>query len=497
MKRVFAVLACLLGLVCDAQAKAPNILFAIADDMSHASCYGDSFVKTPNLDSVARRGIRFTQMHTPNSKCAPSRAVMLTGRNPWQLDQAANHQPVWPEKFLSFVESLGDHGYFTGFTGKGWNPGVHPKNRLLTGREYNEIRVDSVPASGIHSYDYADNFGEFLADREDDQPFFFWFGCKEPHRGYEYGSGVKNGKRLDDLDFMPSFWIDGETTRNDILDYALEVEYFDDHLGRILKQIDDAGELENTLVVVTSDNGMPFPRYKGHTHEFATRVPFVVSFPGEIVHPGRVCDDLTSTIDLAPTLLSVAGVASDESGMQPMQGRSLEDVFADQSEGRDRVLSGRERNDMCRPNGWGYPVRGLRRGAYLYLRNFKPERWPCGTPEAGFRDTDWGPTKSELVYKHVGTVAFDLCFGKRPAEELYDVENDPECLQNLAAMPEYAVPLKKLRQELFEELTAQEDPRVIGDGDIFDRYRPDRIPQYGDLVKKTKKPIQMPKNATR
>ncbi|VGO22408.1 sulfatase family protein [Pontiella sulfatireligans] len=474
------------ALLTGAETQKPNILFALADDMSHASAYGYEFVQTPNFDSIAEGGLLFNRMYTPSSKCAPSRAVMITGRNPWQLEAAANHQPIWPEKFKSVVEALADNGYFAGFTGKGWNPGIHPKGRLLTGKEYNAISIEPTSLK-VAKYDYAENFRVFLADKPPDQPFFFWYGCKEPHRGYAFKSGVNAGKKFEDLDFLPSFWGDADEVKHDILDYAVEVEYFDRQLGKILQQLEEAGELENTLIIATSDNGMPFPRYKGHPHEFATRLPFVVKWPGHIVDPGRDCNAFASFIDLAPTLLEAAGIPATQSGMQPIEGKSLSDFFSNTVAGRDQVLTGRERNDMCRPNSWGYPVRSFHKGDYVYMHNFEPDRWPCGNPDAGFRDTDWGPVKSYLVYKQEGTTAFELCFGKRPGEELYNVKADPECLKNLAANPEYAAMKGKMKSALFAELAIQGDPRMHGNGAIFDYARPSRATQYDDLVKQVEK----------
>ena len=479
---LIAATAALLGAVVTHAGPRPNILFALADDMSHASAYGDAFLDTPHFDGVARRGVLFDRMHTPSSKCAPSRAVVLTGRNPWQLEGAANHKPVWPEKFTTVVEALTQHGYFTGFTGKGWNPGIHPRGRDLTGREYNAIKAESVPAKGINRFDYAANFAQFLGEKPEDQPFFFWYGSKEPHRGYEYKSGVRLGKSLESLAFMPGFWNDNEATRHDILDYAVEVEYFDDHLGRMLAQLEAAGELENTLIVVTSDNGMPFPRYKGHPHPFATRVPFAVCWAGNIARPGRRAEGFASLTDLAPTFLAAAGVAEDQSGMRPIQGAALTDFFADAPQNRDRLLTGRERNDMCRPHGWGYPVRGILEGDFAYLHNFEPDRWPSGDAASGYRDTDWGPTKSQIVERAPESAAFAWCFGKRPGEEFYDLAADPECLVNLAGQPRVAERQASMHAALFAELAAQGDPRAVGDGGVFDRYRPERIPEYDELV---------------
>ena len=475
-----------LSLVASA-AERPNILFVVADDMSHTSIYGHTFLNTPNFDSIARQGLRFNRMYTPSSKCAPSRAVLLTGRNPWQLEGAGNHKPIWPAKFKSVVEALAENGYFAGYTGKGWDPGVHPKGRSLTGQQYNQQQIQSPPTKNIAVYDYAANFQAFMNDKPSDQPFFFWYGCKEPHRGYEYQSGVKAGKDLDALSFQPAFWPASDSVKHDVLDYAVEVEYFDEHLGRILEHLGETGELDKTLIIATSDNSMPFPRFKGHPHEYSTRIPFVVKWHNQIANPGRECNEFASFIDLAPTLLDISGIDPERSGMQPMQGKSLTDFFAGHPKGRDQVLTGRERNDMCRPNGWGYPVRSIHRGNFVYMHNFEPSRWPCGTVEAGYRDTDGSPTKSEIMLKQKGTLYHRLCFGKRPQAELYNVQQDPDCVSNLADHPQHASRVDEMKTALFDELMRQGDPRLHGDGDFFDSRRPERHDEYRELVEKSKK----------
>ncbi len=486
MLRILSTLFCSLVLT-NAEPARPNILLVVADDMSHAGAYGHQFVKTPHFDSLASQGLRFDRMHTPSSKCAPSRAVMLTGRNPWQLEEAANHQPVWPAKFKSVVESLTDSGYFSGFTGKGWDPGIHPKGRDLTGTRYNDLLMDKLPTKALAAFDYSANFAKFLSDKPQDRPFFFWYGCKEPHRGYEFQSGLKAGKTLASLAFNPSFWGTSDAVRTDILDYALEIEYFDSHLGKILRHLEQSGELENTLIIATSDNSMPFPRYKGHPYEFSTRVPFVVKWPRHIVDPGRTCPEFASFTDIAPTLLEAAGISHKDSGMQPVQGKSLSDFFANRATGRDHLLTGRERNDMCRPNGWGYPVRALHQGDFVYMHNFEPDRWPCGNPEAGFMDTDWGPTKSAILNSGEESKPYQTCFGKRPPQELYNIRTDPECLDNLARHPEHSGHMESMRTALFAELTLQNDPRMLGNGTIFDQYNPERHRLFEDLVETTRK----------
>ena len=206
----------------------PNILFCIADDASyrHFSAYGCTWVKTPGFDRVAREGILFTNAYTPNAKSAPSRACIITGRNSWQLEEAANHITNFPARFKSFVEALKEEGYFTGYTSKGWAPGnpgtVDGKLRELTGKAFNS-RTTSPPTGAISRSDYAANFNDFLDQKPGDSPWFFWYGSHEPHRRYQYGSGVAlGGKKTDQIEKVPDFWPDNDTVRNDMLDYAFE-----------------------------------------------------------------------------------------------------------------------------------------------------------------------------------------------------------------------------------------------------------------------------------
>jgi N-sulfoglucosamine sulfohydrolase len=458
----------------------PNILFALADDWSygHAGAYGCNWVKTPALDRVAREGILFTHAYTPNGKCAPSRASLLTGRNPWQLKAAANHWCYFPAEFKTFPEALGEQGYFTGMTGKGWAPGVAKnasgKDRQMTGRPFNK-RQAPAPTADIARNDYAANFMDFLDAAPSDKPWCFWYGGFEPHRGYEFGSGVaKGGKRLSDIDRVPACWPDNEAVRNDMLDYAFEVEHFDRHLGRMLAELEKRGLLDNTLVVVTSDNGMPFPHDKGHAYNDSDHLPLAVMWKKGVNKPGRVVDDYVSFIDVAPTFLDVAGLECGKAGMAPVTGRSLTEIFKSEKAGRvvperDHVLVGKERNDVGRPYDWGYPIRGIVKGDTLYLHNFEPSRWPGGNPEVGYLDTDGSPTKTEVLKSRLvpGQKHFwEVCFGMRPSDEIYDLRRDPSCVSNLVS----TLPFDELKRELFDELKRQEDPRVTGRGAVFDTY---------------------------
>lgn len=481
--RILFMVACALsGVVAGAAAAAaagrPNILFCIADDASypHAGAYGCPWVRTPAFDRVAREGLLFANAYTPNAKCAPSRSCVLTGRNSWQLGAAANHWPFFPREYATYAEALGSNGYFVGFTGKGWAPGI-AEGRQLAGAPFSR-RTAPPPARGISATDYAANFEDFLEARPAGRPFCFWYGGHEPHRGYEFGSGVaKGGRTPADVDRVPSFWPDTEIVRKDLLDYAFEIEHFDRHLGRMLDALEKRGELDNTLVVVTADNGLPFPRCKGNAYELSNHMPLAARWPKGIRNPGRTVKDYVSFIDFAPTFLEIAGVPAGASGMQPFAGRSLTDLFRGETPdpARDRVLIGQERHDVGRPYDWGYPVRGIFRDGWLFVRNAEPSRWPAGNPETGYLNTDGGPTKTVVLQGRTngaprGAEYWALSFGRRPAEELYHVAADPDCMTNRVADASQRDRLARMSAQLDRELAEQGDLRSVGRGGEYEAH---------------------------
>jgi len=476
-----------------AAARRPNILFAIADDQSwlHTSIAGDKVVKTPAFDRVAKMGVLFTSAFSASPGCAPSRAAILTGRVPWQLEEAGTHASLFPKKFEVYPDILEAAGYFVGLTGKGagpcnWKDAGWKRNPA--GPAFDE-RTAPVKYKGISNNDYAGNFEEFLKAKPKDKPFAFWCGFHEPHRAYDKGSGVRSGKRIEDV-VVPPFLPDAPEVRSDILDYYVEIEHLDHHLGRMLDLLEKRGELENTLVVITADNGMPFPKSKATMYEYGIHMPLAVAWPA-VCKGGRKVDDLISFTDFAPTFLEAAGIPAP----RPMTGRSFLNVLKASGSGRvdparSWVVSGRERHSHARFDNLGYPTRALRTHEYLYIKNFKPELWPAGDPEL-FADIDNGPTKQYMMeHRNDPEVKplFDAAFGKHPADELFDIRTDPGCMKNLAGSPAYAAVVKKLRTQLEKTLTAQKDPRILGSGDVFDsypRYSPMR-PQLGGFAEEGK-----------
>lgn len=451
--------------------KQPNILLAIADDWSqlHAGAYGCDWVNTPAFDRVAREGVLFNNCFTSNPKCSPCRATMLTGRNSWQLKEATNHFGVFSSEFAVYPDLLEEAGYFVGHTGKGWGPGDYKAGgfkRNPAGPAFHKHRL-KPPHQGMSNKDYAKNFEYFLSQKPKDKPFCFWFGTHEPHRSYEDGAGLRAGRKLQDVD-LPAYYPDNKIIRSDFLDYALEVEWFDTHVGRILKHLEEIGELDNTFVLVTSDHGMPFPRVKGQIYEHGFHLPLAVRW-GKNIKPGRSIDDFISTRDYAPTFLEVAGLKPHKS----ITGKSFLDLLKSGKSGRidvsrNRMIVGKERHDLGRPHDWGFPVRAIRTPDYLYVHNYEQDRWPVGNPETGYMNCDNSPTKTFLLSKFDSF--YKLNFGKRPEEELFIISQDADCINNVAQDPNYQKLKQQLRQEMEATLISEGDPRALGNGKIYDTY---------------------------
>jgi uncharacterized sulfatase len=471
----------------------PNILFVIADDQSYpdASVYGAGNFHTPAFDSVAARGVLFTSAFVAAPQCSPSRAAILTGRNIWRLEEAGTHSSYFPKKFTVITDVLEAAGYSVGFTGKGWGPGNWKDagwKRNPAGTEFNERLFESVPATGISKVDYAGNFEDFLKEKPGDKPFFFWFGSHEPHRAYEYGSGRKAFPNEGKAHF-PKFLPEDDTIATDWLDYAMEISWYDRQLSKILDLLRRSGQLDKTIVVVTADNGMPFPYAKANLQEYGIHVPLAICGPG--IKGGRRVDDLVSLVDLAPTFAEVAGLPP----MKQVSGQSLLPILKDDGkrEARAVIYAGRERHTHARPDNVGYPARAIRTKQYLFIWNIKADRWPAGDPppvhpspdvspdlspiQVGYEDVDDSPTKRIMLRrKDHWPREYDLAFAKRPAEELYDIQADPECLRDLAGDPLYTPICNDLRKRLLGKLREEGDPRVSGNGDIFESY-----PRFGKM----------------
>ena len=420
----------------------PNILVHLADDLSwaHLGCAGDPAVKTPHIDRMAAEGVSFSNAFVSSATCTASRAAMLTGRNFWELDDGANLAGTMPGKFAVYTSLLARAGYHVGRVKKGYGPGTTAGWKEWEGNPAGpKVR----------------SFGAFLRDKPKDKPFVFWYGSTDPHRPYRRGSGARAGIPLDKIK-LPPYWPDAPQVRGDVADYMAEVQTFDAQLGGMIKVLEKVGELDNTVIVVLGDNGMPFPRCKVDLYDYGTRCPLIVRWPG-MVKAGRQVDDLVSYIDLAPTFLEIAGLKPHPE----MTGKSILPLLSAAGSGtldagRDAVFFGCE---GLAGNGRLWPTRGIRTQKHLYIRNFDPKG------SAVLRTTNNSPTRNYMNANRNDpkvSAFWHRAYDPRPSEELYDVSKDPFQLTNVVSKPAYAGVRAKLAARLRKRMKETGDPRLEG-----------------------------------
>jgi len=497
------------GVSLSAAEKRPNILFVLADDWGrHASCYRNSarpsendVITTPHIDRVAREGILFNNAFAEVSSCTPSRASIATGCHFWRTGKTAFHtaDSGWanvadPGAALpGFGALLRQAGYFLTSSGKTLSPWVHRNNSLKLPDWYPAMDIPLEANVGLGKYvrDHEVNRDTALKALEDmtrghirtviekarekKAPFCHTFGPVGTHRAFVKGSG-KTLWGLDPEAFkgkLPAY-LDLPPGREDMSDALGEVLTLDQEIGWIVDELEKAGELENTLLVLAGDNGINLPRGKAQVYELSVHAPLIIRWGAGIRKPGRVADDFVSLIDLAPTFLEAAGLTPPKD----MDGRSLLPLLQSKKSGqidpaRDAVIVGRERHETSvRPDNSPYPVRAIRTKDFEYVRNFKPERWPCGDPlDRSFPGDPLGRggiISWILTHRDEPSVrpVFDLCYGKRPPEELYDLHKDPFMTNNIAADPAYAKTKLELSERLMKVLRDTNDPRL---DDAFDR----------------------------
>lgn len=485
--------AAALPLACSRREPArPNLLLVVADDQSwpHAGAYGDKFVRTPNFDRIAREGVLFTHSFSVCPSCTPSRTALLTGRYPWQAGEAGVLYGTMPTSIPIVTHVLEDAGYKTGFTGKGWAPGdwrAAGLTRHPNGKEFNSRKHLAPVAPGIDNRDYAANFADFLNDGEKDKPFFFWLGSTEPHRVYDPAAIERMGRDLASIN-VPSYLPDTETTRKDMAAYYSEIEWYDAQLGKAIALLEERGQLEDTLIIVTSDNGMPFPRAKVNLYDGGLRMPLAMRW-GRAVQGGRTSSALVSHVDIPATLLAAAKLPN----LNGAAGQNLLPLFSGKTDvARGHVLAGMERHTYCRPDGATYPMRSVRTRDYLYIRNFAPDRWPTGgdflsSNRTTHGDIDGAPVKDELLdpanaKRFARELA--LCVGKRPGEELYHLTSDPEQEHDLAQRDTHREKLAQMRGLLETDLQATGDPRIEG-RDPWQAYPYRQTTGYGSSMNTT------------
>lgn len=502
-------------------AERPNILFCFADDWGrYASAYAaletrpspNQVVKTPNIDAVARRGVLFRNAFVNAPSCTPCRSALLSGRYFFRTGRGAILQGAeWDSRIPSFPLLLKDAGYHIGETYKVWSPGTPNDAPFGAGQfgfekgggafnnfseNVTQLRAKGVSLAEAQQRMYAnvtDNFAAFLAARPAGQPFCYWFGPTNVHRQWEKGSGQALWNIEPDAlqGRLPSFLPDVPEVREDFADYLGEIQAYDTAIGRLISALEQAGELDRTVIVISGDHGAPgFPGGKCNLYDFGVGVSLVASWPGR--PGGRVVDDMVNLMDLAPTFLELGQVTPPDG----MNGRSLVPLLTSDKSGqvdptRTWVITGRERHvAAARDENRPYPQRALRTRDFLYIRNFAPDRWPLGaplgvtetdTPDASalennthiaFADMDASPTKAWLIAHRrepQWSWHYQYAFGKRPGEELYDLARDPDQVSNVAGEAAYANVRQQLSEQLLKTLAEVGDPRVTGDGQTFER----------------------------
>lgn len=436
----------------------PNILVLMGDDWSwpHAGFLGDPVAKTPTFDRLASEGVLFKNAFVSSPSCTPSRFSIASGQWHWRLKEGANLGGSLEKNVPVYADILKKNGYETGFSRKGASPSKHV------------YRQNDPFGPRFQSFD------EFLKQRTANQPFCFWYGAGEPHRPYRSGAGIKNGFDPDHI-VVPKCLPDDLTVRSDLCDYHEAVSRFDNAADRMLKLLEKLGELDNTLIIVSGDNGLPFPRCKATLYDTGTRVPLVIHWSAGL-HGKRHVTDFVSLTDLAPTILQAAGLPIPKE----MTGRSLMPILISNKSGqidpeRNYVLTGMERHVYANPS------RAIRTNDFLFIRNYESDRWLTGesnspTPRIDFTDGSWptfsgafsfnidpSPTKQLLLDNRNNLKLkpyFNLACGRRPEIELYDLKKDPHQLINVADDKMYASIKATLDRRLNARLRESNDPRV-------------------------------------
>lgn len=497
-----------------------NILFIFADDWGrYASCYKgldgrtnlNDVIQTPNVDKVARDGVLFRNCFVNAPSCTPCRSSLLSGRYFFNCARGAILSgAVWDPNIPSFPLMLRDNGYQIGKSYKVWSPGT-PVDAPIGGQKYAYEKSGIMPQhfsnhampmvkKGTSVADAREkilaqvrgNFDAFLADRTPGKPWLYFFGPTTTHRFWVKGSGkVLWGIEPDSLKGkMPKFLPDVPDVREDVADYLGECEAVDAYVGVLMKRLEEVGELDKTIIVISGDHGMPgVPSGKCNLYDHGVSVALIIKFPQG--RGGRIVDDVVRLPDLAPTFMEIGGVKPPEN----LYGKSLLPLLKSEKSGQidpDRTwaITGRERHvDTAREGNLPYPMRALRTKDFLYIRNFAPDRWPMGSPGAvtetsepsqdalehdthiAFADMDGSPTKAWLVHHRLAEDSksyYDRAFAKRQSEELYDIRNDPDMMSNLASDPKFAKTKSQMSDDLMSKLKAAHDPRV-SDNVIFEK----------------------------
>lgn len=448
----------------------PNFVMILIDDLgwNDVGAYGNQTVQTPHIDSLAAQGARFDAALLTTSSCSPSRASLMTGRYPHSTGAQELHSPL-PANQILFPTLLREAGYFTGAAGK-WHLG------------------DAAARQFDRHYPHTERTGaadwiRVLRERPRGRPFFLWLASRDPHRPWKELKRRRHAPQ--DID-VPPYLADTPATRNELARYYDSISGIDDRVGDVLAELERQGVANDTVVIVSSDNGRPFPRAKATLFDSGVRTPFIVRWPGRVA-PGAVREHLISAVDLAPTLLELAGVALPSS----MQGISFARALrAPDIETREYAFL--ERNW----HGTYAYERGVRSRNHLYLRNVYPRVGECTT--APLSQSAASQDLVALLRSNGLTPEQAQCFTThRPIEALYDVNRDPYSFVNLAADPRHTAELERMRGALDRWVDETEDrlavercdqPKQIPCKALLKLQRAGRVDTRGRMMRPTGRP---------
>lgn len=403
--------------------KRPNFIFFITDDISpeDLGCYGNRVIKTPNIDALAKKGVRFTNSYLSISSCSPTRCSIITGRYPHNTGAAELHTPL-PGGHVLFPKLLKDAGYYTVMSGKN-----HMGTKVFPA--FDTISRGKGPGM-------EEDWVEILQNRPKNKPFFCWFGSYDAHRKW---TKTKEGTDYDPEKIkVPPYLYDGPRTRQDLADYYHEVSRTDYYLGQLYQELVKQGVADNTYLIYCSDNGRPFPRCKTRLYDSGIKTPLIIAGPK--AKKGSISNSLVSVIDLSATILELAQVTKPAS----IQGVSFAKVL--------NKPSAKVRDYVFAEHNWHVfqaHERMVRWDKWLYIRNAWPQRQNLCVEGA---NTDFMPAASELWQAEaegkLKPQQRDIFMVPRPAEELYNVAKDPHQFNNVADDPKNKKILEKLRAVL-------------------------------------------------
>lgn len=430
MKQLFVLVTLYLSFnsTVHAQNEKLNIIVFIADDVSwdDLGCYGNTQVKTPNIDQLAKDGLKFDNFYLTASSCSPSRNSIITGRYPHNTGAAELHTTP-PLDMMSFPELLRNNNYYSVLAGK-FHMGPYAKRGFDRMYEGHKDNGDGGEESWVVS----------LKERPKNKSFFMWFASYDAHR--EWGPNKFSGTHRPD-DMEPPFYLsNGTGTKSDLAKYYDEIKRFDFYIGEVVKELKAQKELDNTLIIIMSDNGRPFPHSKTRVNDRGMKTPFIVHWPKGIKNKGLSSPSLVSAVDIAPTLLTIAGIEYPNQ----FQGVSFDSLLTEPEHSF--------RNYIFAEHNWhDYEAheRMVRNKDYMYILNSRPMKPQNGPLDAvgspSFRELESLRDKGEL-----SAIQADVFMVPRPHEELYDYKRDPLQLLNVASLPEYKETLNALRKTLTE-----------------------------------------------